>query len=390
MTLTDTRKTWLSTNFFTGGVINSIALLKAIKSDLTNDSDVNTADISWIFSALGSTYTPPIGGLDLTARITAINSGNNVSALLDCVAGNVCDYTPKSITLYGIVTTEDNDADSKSYLNLHLPIGSNVTLTPMGNSYIITKGTENINNSLASYLISLPLVTPVTGSTINARVISIIDGDTFSASQVCAAGQLCVTTQFTVRLDGISSSELTFLSGRTAKTWLSDHIPPGTVVKLVIKGSDSYNRQVAKVYYPDTVDINNLMIMEGQAKTYNPEAESIVAKQIGVQLSSCVSNNAPASVLPTLEMVTPVCNYIKAPPALTWFGYTVRNHGTAPFVGWLGVILHGSAGDFEYIGTPQYSQSVPIGAVDTTLYAKFTVPTNIGNIRSWDAVINSK
>jgi endonuclease YncB( thermonuclease family) len=387
--ITDTRKSWLSDNFFATGRINSTALLKAIKSDLENDSDVNSNDISWMFSVLGSTYIPPTTGIEVTARIVAINSGTSVSVLLDCISGNVCDYTPKSITLYGIVTTEDNDVDAESYLNLHLPIGSNVTLTPMGNSYIITKGTENINESLGTYLTSLPMVTPVTGSTISARVLSITDGDTFEANQICPVGQLCVTTQFTVRLEGISSSELKFQSGRTAKTWLGEHIPPGSIVRLVIKGMDSYNRQVAQVYYPDDININNTMILEGQAKTYNPEAESIVAKQVGVQISSCVSNNAPATKLATLEMVAPVCNYVKAPPAETWFGYKVRNRGNAVWKGWLGVILHGTSGDFEYTGMPQYQVSVPANGSEVTLWAKFVVPTNIGNLRTWDAILNS-
>lgn len=389
MVLTDTRKTWLATTFFSGNVISSLGLLRAIKSDLLNETDVGTADVAWIFSALGSVYTPPEVGLEITGKLVAVNSGSNLSVLLDCLSGQVCDITPKNISLQGVVTTADNDAQARDWLNLHLPIGSNLILTPIGNTFIVTRGSENINNSLASYLASLPLVTPISGSTVRARVVTIIDGDSFEASQVCAAGQLCVTTPFQVRLEGVSSGELSYPNGRSAKTWLSDKIPPGSVVLLEIKGQDSYGRQVCQVYFPDSVNINQLEILEGQGKVWNPEGESLEGKQIGIQMTGCKSSNAPISLMPTLEMVGPICNYIKAPPAETWFGYTVRNHGTSPWHGWLGVVLHGSAGDFEFTGNPQYAQTVPGGAVDTTLYAKLIVPTNIGNIRSWDAIINS-
>ena len=389
MVLTDTRKTWLATTFFSGNVLSSIGLLRAIKSDLLKDTDVGPTDIAWIFSAVGSVYTPPQVGLEITGKLVSVNSGSNLSVLLDCLAGQVCDATPKNIALQGVVTTSDNDAQARDWLALHVPIGSNLTLTPIGNTFIITRGSENINNSLASYLASLPLVTPISGSTVSARVITIIDGDSFEASQVCASGQLCVTTPFEVRLEGVSSGELSYPNGRSAKTWLSDKIPPGTVVKLVIKGQDSYGRQVCQVFFPDSVNINQLEILEGQGKVWNPEGESLEGKQIGIQMTGCKSSNAPISLEPTLEMVGPVCNYIKAPPAETWFGYVVRNHGTASWRGWLGVVLHGSAGDFEFTGNPQYAQTVPGGAVDTTLYAKLIVPTNIGNIKSWDATINS-
>jgi endonuclease YncB( thermonuclease family) len=391
MALTDTRKTWLATTFFSGNVISSLGLLRAIKSDLQNDTDVGVADVEWIWSALGSTYTPPIVGLEITGKVITINSGTNISVLMDCLSGQVCSLTPRNIILQGVVTTADNDAQARDWMVLHLPLGSNVILTPIGSTYIVTKGTENINNSLATYIATLPLVTPITGSTVSARVISITDGDSFEASQVCAAGQLCVTTPFRVRLEGVSSGELSYPNGRTAKTWLTDKIPPGTVIKLVIKGSDSYGRQVCQVYYPDTVNINQLAILEGQGKVWVPGAESIAGKQIGIQQSSCISSNAAVELLPTLELVGPPtpCNYVKAAPDGTWFRYTVRNNGNAPFVGWLGVILHGSAGDFEYTGTPQYAQTVPAGG-EVILQTKVVVPANIGNLRSWDAVINSK
>jgi len=389
MVLTDTRKTWLATTFFSGNVISSLGLLRAIKSDLQNDSDVGVADIAWIFSALGSTYTPPVVGLEITGKVISINSGTSINVLLDCLSGQVCSVTPVNVVLQGVITNSDNDAQAKDWMTLHMPLGSSVILTPIGNMFIVTKGTENINNSLATYLAGLPLVTPVTGSTVSARVISITDGDSFEAQQVCAAGQLCVTTIFRVRLEGVSSGELSYPNGRTAKTWLSDKIPPGTVVKLVVKGQDSYGRQVCQVYYPDNVNINQLAILEGQGKVWNPEGESFEGKQVGIQMTGCRSSNAPVSLLATLELVGPVCNYIKAPPAETWFGYIVRNHGNTPWRGWLGVVLHGSSGDYEFTGTPQYAQSVPTGAVDTTLYAKLVVPANIGNIKSWDATINS-
>lgn len=392
MAITDTRKTWLATNFCSGNVISSIGLLKAIKSDLLNETDVGIADVEWLFYSLGSVYTPPEVGLEITGKVITINSGNNISVLLDCLSGQVCDLTPKNILLQGVVTTSDNDTKARDWMLLHLPIGSNVTLTPIGSAFIVTRGTENINNSLASYLSSLPLVTPITGATISARVISITDGDSFEASQVCAAGQLCVTTPFRVRLEGVSSGELSYPNGRSAKTWLSDKIPPGTVVKLVIKGQDSYGRQVCQVYYPDNVNINQLAILEGQGKVWVPGAESLVGTQVGIQLAvtPCRSSNAPVSLLPSLEMLgPPSCDKIYSSAYTSTFEFAVRNNGNAAWHGWLGVILHGTGGDFEYMGEPKYPYTVEPGETKT-INAIFKIPANIGNLRTWDAVLNSK
>jgi len=392
MVLTDTRKTWLATTFFSGNVLSSIGLLRAIKSDLLNDTDVGPTDIAWIFSALGSVYTPPQVGLEITGKLVSVNSGSNLSVLLDCLAGQVCDATQKNIALQGVVTTSDNDAQARDWLALHVPIGSNLTLTPIGNTFIITRGSENINNSLASYLASLPLVTPISGSTVSARVITIIDGDSFEASQVCASWQLCVTKPFEVRLEGVSSGELSYPNGRTAKTWLSDKIPPGTVVKLVVKGQDSYGRQVCQVYYPDTVNINQLAILEGQGRVWVPGAESLVGTQVGIQLAltPCRSSNAPVSLLPSLEMLgPPSCNKIYSSAYTSTFEFAVRNNGNAAWHGWLGVILHGTSGDFEYMGEPKYPYTVEPGETKT-INAIFKIPANIGNLRTWDAVLNSK
>mgnify|MGYP001237889394 CR=1 FL=1 len=388
MTLSETRKSWLSTNFFPNGLITSSSVMNAIVSDLNNTSDADIADISWMYQSIGTTYSSIASDYEDTGVITEIVSGKSFKVLLDCPLGQVCDLTPISVTLEG-VSTGNYESEAKAWLSLHLPVGSSISISKISDGeYLASKGNENINESLLTYIANLALVTPATGAEIQAMVISITDGDTFEAQQVCPAGQLCVVTPFTVRLSGVSASELTFQSGRTAKTWLADHIPPGTVVTLSIKGSDPYGRQVCIVYYNGT-NINDLMILSGQGESYNPEAESFQAKQIGIQLSGCKSNNAPVSTLATLEMVGPVCNYIKSPPNKTWFGYQVRNVGTKSWKGWLGVIVHGSAGNYEYTGSTQYQTTVPANGSTVTLWAKFVVPTNVGNVTHWDAIINS-
>lgn len=388
MTLSETRKSWLSTNFFPNGLITSSSVMNAIVSDLNNTSDADVAGISWMYQSIGTTYSSIASDYEETGVITEIVSGNSFKVLLDCPLGQVCDLTPISVTLEGVVTG-DYESEAKAWLSLHLPVGSSISVSKIsGNEYLASKGNESINENLLTYLANLTQVTPATGAEIQATVISITDGDTFEAQQVCPAGQLCVVTPFTVRLSGVSASELTFQSGRTAKTWLADHIPPGTVVTLSIKGSDPYGRQVCIVYYEGT-NINDLMILSGQGKTYNPEGESFQAKQIGIQLSGCKSSNSPVSTLATLEMVGPVCNYIKPPPNETWFGYQVRNVGTKSWKGWLGVIVHGSAGSYKYTGPTQYQTTVPANGSTVTLWARFVVPTNVGNVTHWDAIIAS-
>lgn len=392
MTLSETRKSWLSTNFFPTGLVTASSVMNAILSDLNNTTDTDIPDITWMYQSIGSTYSPISEDYEDTGKVTEIVSGNSIRVLLDCPLGQVCDLTPILIVLEG-VNTGNYENESKGWLQLHMPIGSIVTVAKIsGNEYLVSKGNENINESLLTYIANLAMVTPATGAEIQAMVISITDGDTFEAQQVCAAGQLCVVTPFSVRLEGVSSSELTFQSGRTAKTWLADHIPPGSTVTLKIKGSDPYGRQVCTVYFQGT-NINQLMILSGQGEPYNPEAESFQAKQIGIQVSGCRSNNSPVSTLATLEMVGPDVNrcgnYVKSPPESTWFGYTLRNIGTKDWKGWLGVIIHGSAGDYEYTGSPQYAQTIPANGGQVTLKASFVVPTNVGNVTHWDAVINS-
>lgn len=392
MALSETRKSWLSTNFFPNGLITSSSVMNAIVSDLNNTSDADVADISWMYQSIGTTYSSIASDYEETGVITEIVSGNSFKVLLDCPLGQVCDLTPISVTLEGVVTG-DYESEAKAWLSLHLPVGSSISVSKIsGNEYLASKGNESINENLLTYLANLTQVTPATGAEIQATVISITDGDTFEAQQVCPAGQLCVITPFTVRLSGVSASELTFQSGRTAKTWLADHIPPGTVVTLSVKGSDPYGRQVCIVYYNGT-NINDLMILSGQGKEYNPEAESFQAKQIGIQVSGCKSSNQPVSTLATLEMVGPDSqrcgSYIYPPPTASWFGYKVRNVGTKSWKGWLGVIIHGSGGDYEYTGSSQYAQTVPADGSEVTLMASFVVPTNVGNVTHWDAIINS-
>ncbi len=249
MTLSETRKSWLSTNFFPNGLITASAVINAILSDLDNTTDIDAPDITWMYQSIGITYSPISADYENTGRVTEIVSGNSIKVLLDCPLGQVCDLTPILVVLEGVITG-DYETESKGWMQLHIPIGSIVAVSKIsGNEYLVSKGNENINESLLTYIANLAQVTPATGAEIQAMVISITDGDTFEAQQVCPAGQLCVVTPFAVRLEGISSSELTFQSGRTAKTWLADHIPPGSTVTLKVKGSDSYGRQVCTVYF---------------------------------------------------------------------------------------------------------------------------------------------
>jgi len=397
MAITEARKSYLSTHFFSGGTINSEGLIDAILADLNNSEDVGPADIAWIFSALGTRYNPPEIGLEVTGKVTEIVDGSTIRVLMDCAPGQVCDLTPKTVILYGVFP-RTRDAEAKEWLELHLPIGSEITLTPMGNNYIINKGSEVINNSLNSYIDNLGQTTDMTGYDMMAVVMEVTDGDTIQAVQQCLPGQLCVTTPFNVRLHGISSSELSFPAGRTAKSWLAEQIPPGTVVKLAIKGEDAYGRLIAAIYYPinDTVSINTKMMETGKAKGYNPMAESLDAKA-AVKYVGGIANAYPAACTSTvtkpsavLSLISPVCNTVKKDGSDTWFGYTVKNVGDDVWKGWLGVVItdNDSKKTYQYMGDPQKYSSIAPGETKT-LYAKFAVPSNFGNKLSWDAIINS-
>lgn len=399
MALTETRKAWLSTKFFSGGVMGSAGLLNAILSDLNSTSDVSPTDIYWIFGALGSIYTPPMSSSpEYTAKVTAIVNGSTINALTDCLAGQVCDLTPKTIPLYGIVTNAGNDEEAAAWLDLRLPVGSSIVLTPMSGTFIVTKGTENINNALLSYLGNLTHITEITGATIMARVLDVTDGDTIQVIQQCPPGQLCVTTPFNVRLHRISASELEFPAGRTAKAWLYEQIPPGTIVRLEVKGSDSYGRQIAQIFYPidSKTSINDLAAKVGKSKVHDPTTESLSAKA-KVQYVGGMANKYPAActanvTLPSgvLELQAPVCNTINKNGSETWFGYSVKNVGSKNWTGWLGVILtdNDSKKQHQYTGDPAKSTVIAPGETKT-LFAKFVVPQTMGNKISWEAVINS-
>ena len=54
MSITESRKSYLSTHFFSGGTISSEGMINAILADLNNTEDVAPDDIDWIFSALGT------------------------------------------------------------------------------------------------------------------------------------------------------------------------------------------------------------------------------------------------------------------------------------------------------------------------------------------------
>ena len=397
MAITESRKSYLSTHFFSGGSISSNGLINAILADINNTEDVEPADIAWIFGSLGTIYNPPEIALEITAKVVGIIGGSSFKALIDCIAGQVCDLTPKTITMNGVFP-QSRENDAMEWLELHLPMGSNITLTPVGSSYIVTKGNEIINNSLNTYLDNLGQETELTGWELMAIVQEIVDGDTIQVVRQCIPGQLCVTTPFNVRLHGVSSSEMNFPAGRTAKTWLADQIPPGTTIKLVVKGEDAYGRTIASIYYPtnSVQSINEKMIEAGKATGYNPTAESLDAKA-AVKYVGGNANSYPASCTSTvtkqsgvLQLISPVCNTVKKDGSETWFGYNVKNIGSKDWRGWLGVILtdNDSKKTHQYMGDPAKYSTIAPGETKT-LYAKFVVPATMGNKLSWEAVINS-
>jgi hypothetical protein len=51
MTLSETRKSWLSTNFFPTGLITASSVMNAIISDLDNTTDVDDPDIAWMYQS---------------------------------------------------------------------------------------------------------------------------------------------------------------------------------------------------------------------------------------------------------------------------------------------------------------------------------------------------
>ena len=398
MAITETRKASLVSQFFSDNQIDSTGLLNAILSDLNNTSDVTTADIDWIYGSLGSIYSPPTTGLEKPATVVSIESGSSLKVIYTCLEGQVCDPTTYLVSLYGVVTDANSEAPAKAWLQLHLPAGSSVVLKPISTGAIVTKGTENINNSLAEYINNIASVTPLTGTTVMATVYSITDGDTFEAVQKCLAGQLCVNTPFTVRLEGVSSSELQFANGKSARVWLADHIPPGATVKLIISGSDPYARMVARVYDQDNTNINQLMIKEGQAQEWNPFIESFEGK-VHIDQKSAQKTCGTVSVVkrPAILDVAPNSNTGVGPQCQailvgqqTWFTYTVKNIGDSNWRGWLGVILYNSkkAAIYEYTGDPSFASTITPGQIKT-LRASFVIPSGLTDIAGWDAVFNS-
>ena len=397
MPITEARKGYLSTHFFSGGIIDSDGLIDAILADLNGTEDVTVDDVVWMFLSLGTRYSPPDIGFEITAKVTAVKDGSAIEALMECVPGQVCDLTPKTVILYGVFP-RSRDAEAKEWLMLHLPIGSEITLTPMGNNYIVNKNGEVINDSLNKYIENLGQVTEITGYDTMASVMEIIDGDTIQVIQQCAPGQLCDITPVRVRLQGVSSSEMSFPAGRAAKSWLYEQIPPGTTVKLAVKGKDTYGRLIADIYYPanSTTSINDKMIQAGKTVGYNPTAESIDSK-VDVKYVGGVANSYPAACTSTvskpsavLSLISPVCNVVKKDGSETWFGYTVKNVGDKPWKGWMGVVLtdNNTRKTYQYTGDPRKSSTIAPGETKT-LFTKFVVPQEFGNKISWEALINS-
>lgn len=91
------------------------------------------------------------------------------------------------------------------------------------------------------------------------RVVRVRDGD----SIVVLRGGVGIE----VRLDGIDCPELAQAFGRKAKKFTSD-LAFGRSVRLVGKGKDRYDRELAEVFLPDGRSLNRELVAAGYAWWY--------------------------------------------------------------------------------------------------------------------------
>ena len=91
------------------------------------------------------------------------------------------------------------------------------------------------------------------------RVVRVRDGD----SIVVIRGGVGIE----VRLDGIDCPELAQAFGRKAKSFTSN-LAFGKTVRLVGKGKDRYNRELAEVFLPDGRSLNRELVAAGFAWWY--------------------------------------------------------------------------------------------------------------------------
>ena len=70
-----------------------------------------------------------------------------------------------------------------------------------------------------------------------------------------------------VRLDGVDCPELAQAFGRKAKSFTSGLVF-GKAVRLVVKGKDRYDRELAEVFLPDGRSLNRELVATGLAWWY--------------------------------------------------------------------------------------------------------------------------
>ena len=99
-----------------------------------------------------------------------------------------------------------------------------------------------------------------TGSTLNAIVIRVLDGDTIQVK--------IKEKKFEhVRLFGIDAPELSQVDGIASRQYLSDRIKHKTV-NIVLHGTDHYGRLLGEIYDKNGENINKEMIQFGLAWVY--------------------------------------------------------------------------------------------------------------------------
>jgi endonuclease YncB( thermonuclease family) len=95
-----------------------------------------------------------------------------------------------------------------------------------------------------------------------ARVIEVVDGDTFKAA-IDLGWRIALTTS--VRVEGINTPELPTAAGLAAKAYLERLLIPGAVVLLTSHRLDKYGRCQASITLPDGRDLGATLIAGGHA-----------------------------------------------------------------------------------------------------------------------------